>query len=325
MSLLKSHPILSSQDLSQLREQLSAGNSIKRIDVLGRGAEIDVAIHGVSFQDISLAHFAYGSAPTRFEASEGPEALQLIVTTSGGGVATHRQNRFEMTPARGFMRNMTHAHVSTLQDISAVALTVSAQRLRQHLHTLVGAEIAEGGLVFDGNFDMATPASAHLLETLSYVARTVDGPLRDLNNAVLLKSLSDLVLTSMLCNVPHSHSDLVNGRSSGRIVPYYVKRARDYIHAHAAEPISLEVLVAYAGCSYRTLQHAFRETYGISPMTYLRSVRLSRAHDELRLGDGSASVRDIALRWGFTHMGWFSRCYLEQFGVLPSQTRRARG
>jgi len=325
MAHLNSHPILSSRDLSQLREQLSAGNSIERIDVLGRRTEIDVAIHGVAFNDISLAHFAYGSAPTRFVASEGPDAQQMIVTTSGSGTATHRQNRFEMTQALGFIRDMTHAHVSTLQNISAVALTVSSQRLRQHLHVLAGVDVREGGLVFHGNFDMTTPGAAHLLDTLSYATRALDGPLRDLNNAMLLKGLSDLLLTTMLCNVPHSHSDLLAGRPLGKIVPYYVKRARDYIHAHAADPISLEVLVAHAGCSYRTLQHAFRESYGISPMAYLRSVRLARAHEELRLGDGTAGVGEIATRWGFSHMGWFSKCYLEQFGVLPSQTLRSRG
>ena len=324
MSHLKSHPLLASQDLSQLRQHLTAENSIESIDVLGRRSEIDVAIHGVAFGDISLVHFAYGSTPTRFVASEGPESLQLIVTTSGSGEAIHRQDRYEMTQASGFMRNMTHAHVSTLQDISALALTVSAQRLRQHLHVLLGVELPERGLVFEGNFDMTTLTAEHLRNTMSYAAQALDGPLRDLSNPLQLQGLSDLLLTTMLCAVPHSCSDLVNGRPSGKIVPYYVKRARDYIHAHAAEPISLEVLVAYAGCSYRTLQLAFRDTYGISPMTYLRTVRLARAHEELRLGDGTLTVRDIAMKWGFSHMGWFSKCYLEQFGVLPSQTLRLR-
>jgi AraC-like DNA-binding protein len=61
---------------------------------------------------------------------------------------------------------------------------------------------------------------------------------------------------------------------------------------------------------------------GTTPMEFLRRVRLERAHRDLLHGEGT--VTDIALRWGFPHLSRFARAYRAQYGVLPSETRRAR-
>jgi AraC-like DNA-binding protein len=62
----------------------------------------------------------------------------------------------------------------------------------------------------------------------------------------------------------------------------------------------------------------------MSPMAYLRHVRLARAHEELRRSDpGQVTVAEVAYRWGFGHLGRFSASYQAQYGVSPSQTLRA--
>ena len=58
-------------------------------------------------------------------------------------------------------------------------------------------------------------------------------------------------------------------------------------------------------------------------MAELRAIRLEGARDDLRRSSASGdSVTDVALRWGFGHLGRFARDYAEQFGELPSQTLR---
>ena len=75
--------------------------------------------------------------------------------------------------------------------------------------------------------------------------------------------------------------------------------------------------------SERTLQYAFRDIMGMSPLTYLHRLRLHRARDELRKTDSSdTTVTDVAMRWGFWHFGEFSRAYKNCFGEVPSQTLR---
>ena len=58
-------------------------------------------------------------------------------------------------------------------------------------------------------------------------------------------------------------------------------------------------------------------------MALLRELRLQRAHDELLSAGPGAQVTDIALRWGFCHLGRFSQSYLQAFGESPRQTLRA--
>jgi AraC-like DNA-binding protein len=63
-----------------------------------------------------------------------------------------------------------------------------------------------------------------------------------------------------------------------------------------------------------------------TPLAYLRSVRMERAHRELQSADQSegVSVAGVAAKWGFTHLGRFAIDYRRRFGIYPSQTLRGR-
>ncbi|HBC06370.1 MAG TPA: AraC family transcriptional regulator, partial [Rhodospirillaceae bacterium] len=72
-------------------------------------------------------------------------------------------------------------------------------------------------------------------------------------------------------------------------------------------------------------QNVFKDVYGMSPMAYLRLVRLKRVHSALRNGgEDGATIAQIARAWGFGHMGRFAEIYRHQFGELPSETVRKR-
>ncbi|MBS0447679.1 MAG: helix-turn-helix transcriptional regulator [Proteobacteria bacterium] len=104
-----------------------------------------------------------------------------------------------------------------------------------------------------------------------------------------------------------------------------VKRALDYIHAHADGDIGLADIADAAHLSVSSLLRHFQSQLGMSPYNCLKGVRLERARDELLAADAPAAVRDIALRWGFQNAGKFSQTYRLRFGELPSQTRARRG
>ena len=79
-----------------------------------------------------------------------------------------------------------------------------------------------------------------------------------------------------------------------------------------------------AGVSVRTLQAGFHEHLDNSPTSYIRDLRLDRAHADLLEGDPYAGpqVTDVALRWGFSHFGRFAALYRRRFGERPSETLR---
>lgn len=111
-----------------------------------------------------------------------------------------------------------------------------------------------------------------------------------------------------------------------RVHSQIVKSAEDHALAHASRHLYVTELCEAAGVSERTLQYAFKEVTGLTPIAYLTRLRLHRVRHALR----TASPRDStvtreALGWGFWHFGDFTRAYKECFGELPSDTLRRKG
>jgi AraC-like DNA-binding protein len=90
-------------------------------------------------------------------------------------------------------------------------------------------------------------------------------------------------------------------------------------------PWSVGELAQSVHLSVRALQQAFSRSVGMSPMSYLRQVRLTQAHRELSNGSPEEfTVREVAERWGFVHHGRFAAAYRSRFGETPRQTLRGR-
>ncbi|MEU2162599.1 AraC family transcriptional regulator [Streptomyces chengbuensis] len=116
-------------------------------------------------------------------------------------------------------------------------------------------------------------------------------------------------------------------RGPGHVGEVTMRRAVAYIDAHADGPLALSDIAAAAGVSARALQYGFRRHHGISPMGYLRRVRLERAHLELQAADRAdgETVALIAARWGWGKPGNFSVAYRQAYGISPSTTLRNDG
>jgi len=104
-----------------------------------------------------------------------------------------------------------------------------------------------------------------------------------------------------------------------------VRLAREYMQAHAESVITVPDLCDAAHTSRRALQYAFEDLLQVSPITYLRCMRLNRARRDLlrqaSQGVGAGvGVGDVAARWGFWHLSRFAAEYRNLFGELPSAT-----
>jgi AraC-like DNA-binding protein len=106
--------------------------------------------------------------------------------------------------------------------------------------------------------------------------------------------------------------------------PASVHRAVGWIHEHAAGPVTLADIAHAAGVAERTLAEAFQRFEGVSPMRYLRDLRLDRARAALVAAEPGTNVTSIALGAGLTHLSRFARDYAERFNERPSETLRRR-
>ncbi|WP_420363411.1 AraC family transcriptional regulator [Curtobacterium aetherium] len=102
-----------------------------------------------------------------------------------------------------------------------------------------------------------------------------------------------------------------------------LRAAVEYVHEHAAEPVSVSEVARAAGLSVRATQEAFQRHLGVTPMQYLQHVRLDHVRRELLHADvGTTAVQSVARRWGFAHLGRFSAAYRATFGEYPRNTLR---
>ncbi|MEV6206187.1 helix-turn-helix transcriptional regulator [Kitasatospora sp. NPDC051914] len=107
--------------------------------------------------------------------------------------------------------------------------------------------------------------------------------------------------------------------------PATLRLAVAFIESHAGEDIVLADISAAAFVTPRALQYAFRRHLDTTPLAHLRRVRLDAAHRDLLAADpATATVTEIAARWGFGHPGRFAASYREAYRTAPHSTLAAR-
>lgn len=106
-------------------------------------------------------------------------------------------------------------------------------------------------------------------------------------------------------------------------------RALEYLRTIDPVAVTVTDLCTVACVSERTLEYAFQETVGMTPLSFIRHRRLHAARRALlalaqEQRQGRTKVADVAHRLGFLELGRFAAHYRRLFGELPSQTMALR-
>ncbi|MDR3748253.1 MAG: helix-turn-helix domain-containing protein [Acidobacteriota bacterium] len=102
-----------------------------------------------------------------------------------------------------------------------------------------------------------------------------------------------------------------------------VREIDQYVHKSRMVDSSVAELCTACEVPRRTLNRAFQSALGMGPATYLRCVRLNGVRRALQQrSSGSTTVTDVALEFGFWHLGRFAAQYHELFGESPHETLR---
>ncbi|MEV6342332.1 helix-turn-helix domain-containing protein [Actinoplanes sp. NPDC051851] len=105
--------------------------------------------------------------------------------------------------------------------------------------------------------------------------------------------------------------------------PVTLRRAVAFIDENAHREIALADIAAAAHVTGRSLQLSFRRHLNITPMGYLRRVRLEHAHRDLLAADPAATtVIAVAARWGFLDHSRFAAAHHQAYGASPAQALR---
>ena len=116
------------------------------------------------------------------------------------------------------------------------------------------------------------------------------------------------------------HSAFLDAGERWRIV----RRAQDFLDAQDSPLVRIDDLCQAARTSLSTLERAFQEAFGCSPRRFLILRRMAAVRRELLRAGPSASVTEIATRWGFFHLGRFAMEYAKLYHERPSDTLHRR-
>lgn len=97
--------------------------------------------------------------------------------------------------------------------------------------------------------------------------------------------------------------------------------AIEFIHKNIKKALCMKALVKHLETSTRTLHHGFVETFGISPIAYIRNLRLANVRRDL-IRNTWPTVTETAMYWNFQHLSRFSKAYQDAYGEIPSETAR---
>ena len=93
-----------------------------------------------------------------------------------------------------------------------------------------------------------------------------------------------------------------------------------HIERHYTEPVSMAQMARLAGLSATHFNRRFRQTLRMTPLEYLRTVRVQAARR--LLAQSTASLAEIAVDTGFTDQSHFTRRFREATGMTPQAYRQ---
>jgi AraC-like DNA-binding protein len=106
-------------------------------------------------------------------------------------------------------------------------------------------------------------------------------------------------------------------------VPLWLQQAKDFLHTHFRENLSLDAVAAAVNIHPAHLTRAFRQHFHCTMGSYLRKRRIECARP--LLSASVLSLTQIALEIGFADQSHFSRTFKSLTGMTPAEYRKVSG
>ena len=96
-----------------------------------------------------------------------------------------------------------------------------------------------------------------------------------------------------------------------------IAKAVEYVHQNLDKPVSVDYMAEIVNMSNSGFHKKFKEVMHLSPLQYVKSIKLNRAQAYILEGK---SVSEAGYMVGYNSPAQFSREYKRHFGVVPSAT-----
>lgn len=321
-SPLASHVLCRDSGFEEFRERLNdlfyPADVIPLSGTEGSGGEL----RGARTEHITIGLMRFGQR-TRVDPGRTPSHYHINVVLQGAIEAA--TGRDEMVATAGdamvFAPTQQHRLLSCAADARHLGIKIDRSLVEAELQALLGHP-PQAPLEFAFDFDLTSAPGRSWRNTLDLLLTESDSTDGLIGRRAVQQHFERLLVSGLLMAQSHNYTEALL-RPQPPAYPRTVRKAVDLIEARPETPFTVGDLAQAAGVSARRLQEGFREYLGVTPMTYLRNIRLDRVHADLLAG--ATGVTESAQRWGFTHLSRFSAAYRRRFDAAPSETLARSG
>ena len=282
------------------------------------------ALHNSAvFGGFSVNYVAYGGS-----VSIDPGCLErffLLQVPLCGGALVSTASR-DITTAPGLAASLLSPTMPTRMvwqnDCAQLILLIERKLIEQRAAALAGGAVR--AVEFDPVIDLGAPAAQALQAQMLGLVNLAEGlgAKRNLSPAAAA-NWREALLDDLLTGQRHGLSQAIQTfAGESEALPRALRRARDCLVAHAADPLDLVQLAEAAGVGIRALQLGFQRHFGMSISQMLLDLRLAELNARLAAAGPDARIIDIAFDLGFTHVSRMAGAYRQKFGETPSVTLR---
>lgn len=275
----------------------------------------------------SLPMAAWLGSPFRLETEAHPHHW-LLLHHDGHADLVQDSYGISLSPGDGLLLPGQSFQLAT-QHCSATALPIDPSRLLQAAmamappgwfappHALPLRQPRSLGSTGDSHSRALLEAMHQLMPSMVQLS-PLQMPLLQalLPTPTLLRLLAALVFPE-LCHGPTPAVPGLSPRSEHPLEPLL-----RFILANLHEPLSLSTLEQVSNYSRRTLQYAFRDHCGCSPMQWIRQQRMAFAHQRLLHPQPGDTVTAISAACGYRSLSRFNVEYKRTYGAKPSVVLR---
>lgn len=320
---LASHALFHTRDVDQAREAVARVFCPHVLNPCGAGRALDARHHSAPvFRDVSLNYVQYGPAVDIEPGQLGSFYLLQMPLRGSAEVSCGGQHVVAGQGMASLPSPTEHLRMRWADDSPHLILRLSQGAVVRQVEQLAQTAVHRP-LVFGLGLAMDTPALAPLAGFVRYLADTLEVD-AGFAGSLLAQQAEAYLLSMLLLQAPHNYSAALAGDCRRPLLPRAVRRAQDFMQANVQRPLTLADLCEHLHVSARSLQQAFVDHTGESPMVYWRNLRLDKVREVLRRAAGQATpgvaVTQVAADHGFVHMGHFAAQYQRRFGERPVET-----
>ncbi|MDT5257588.1 MAG: hypothetical protein QOD10_2668 [Mycobacterium sp.] len=290
-----------------------------RLKLLGPSNSFSLSQRVTSVGPMTVGEVTYETdVAMRFDESRA--SYHICVPLEGRLEARHRGEQVTSTPMLASVYRPDAEMTVTRWPAGARHLAVKIDQLAvdRALETLIGRR-TEFPVAFDAALPLKPSAVQDWVRLLLMVNRQGDRPDSLMRHPLVWDPLVESLIYGFLLVAGHPYREALDAAAEPAR-PAAVRDAMDIMETCPQTALSTATLAMQCHISVRTLQAGFRRYLGMSPMAYLRTVRLRHAHRDLRSACPSdVTVAAVAHRWGFSHVGRFAAAHKAMFGETPLQ------